>query len=443
MDIPIISVISCIMSRLSYFDNPNFLNKYSAIGNVTKMDEMYKKIKCKTTIFFKDSIKEEDLKEINMEVNKIIVKKGTHDDAVDKNVQFICISNSNYSSVYIVANKISNTIFVCFRGTYSAKSALSYSKTSSIVPFRTCSEKSDKGYLLGVFKIVSEIFYTIEESIRFLSTDFLKTNHYKLITTGHSLGGGMATIFSYLWVKHDTKERITCITFGSPSVMNGPLMKEYTGLMKTNTIQFRRYVTNGDPFASLPIKIKGVSEMRNYFHPDQYDDTFFNTSFVCQLNNTKKSVCNFMNKTKKRKKEFKYHGNYLGFSFKGAAQDLTNLKKEIKRNSLGQTICRIIVGGNIKENKNKNENKNENEKYKVAFFILDDAKKESTNVDIEKIEKLIYTDYKHQDIYMTTDAFNNILNKSTIIDNLIPLSSDNYIEINHSEKNLKPELYCL
>jgi hypothetical protein len=415
------------MSRLSYFDNPNFLNKYIEICKIKGVEQFYEEIKnAKIQDIFNPAVNPNKLRNINKSINKINYTKKKENVLNDSNIKFICISDSNYSSVYIVANKHSNTIFVCFRGTYSAKSMLSYAKFSSLMPFTPCSN-SDKGYLLGIFKIVSEIFYTITESIFFLSKDFLKDTNYKLITTGHSLGGGMANIFSYLWSAIYKSDKIVCITFGSPSVMNGPLIKEYIELINNKRIFFRRYVTNGDPFASLPIKYKNLSKKYNYYQPDEYDEKLYYTSITCKLKSTRKSQCQLKNKTQKRKKNIKYHGNYLGFYFKNAAQNLTNIKKEIKRNSLGQTICRIIVGGN-------------NEPYKVSFFILDDVKKGKTNainIELEKIKKLFFTDYTHHDIYMNRDVFYTILEKSTIMGDIFnPLSTDksNYVEIKHLGK---------
>jgi hypothetical protein len=424
------------------------MNKYIEIYKIKNIEKGFKEIRdIKFSNLFEPSVKKsfepsvKNLCDINKEVNKIISEKSlsgkntsTKTDT-DPNIQMICISNSNYSSVYIVANKISNTIFVCFRGTYSLKSSLSYLKTTSIVPFIPCFEN---GYLLGVFKIVGEIFYTIEESIHFLSRNFLKNTSYKLITTGHSLGGGLATIFSYLWVNYDKKNtnntnRIACITFGSPSVMNGPLMKKYTYLMSKDIILFKRYITNGDPFANLPFSSNKLSTSRKFYQPDMYDNKFSNTSITCKLV-SKKSICQLTNKTKKRKPQMKYHGNYLGFNYKGAAQDLKNFKKEIKRNSNGDTVCRIIF-----------VNVDNSQSYKVSFFNLNDVKKkvESYNTEIYKLKKLFLTDYKHQDIYMSKETFYNIFeNSQDMRENFNPLIADNYVPILYSDKP-KNELYCV
>ena len=108
------------------------------------------------------------------------------------------------------------------------------------------------------------------------------------------------------------------------------------------------------------------------------------------------------------------------------------LKKQIRCN----TVCRIITGGN-------------NESYKSVFFLLDELKtsnkKDHSNfsIKIEKFKKIFTTDYKHQDIYMNTKIFNNLLQNSVILDdkNLNPIIFDKLATIEQTK--FKPELYCL
>jgi hypothetical protein len=368
---------------------------------------------------------------INKKINEINYN-NTPNELSSENIQYISISTSNYSSVYIVANKLMNTIFICFRGTYSVKSGLSYLKLSSISPKNICHGSND-GYLLGVFKIISEIFYTIEESINYLSTHFLKTKEIKIVTTGHSLGGGAASIFSYLWVKHKPDLKIACITFGSPRVMNGNLIEKFNELILNKVILFKRYITNGDPFAKLPITSKKFDN--SYYFPDDYDESLSFVAVTC--NNIKKSrkvLCNLKNKTKKRKINIKYHGVYLGISYKGAANNVTDLNKEIMRYINNDTICRIIIGGN-------------NQKFRAVFFNLNEAKKKKQGFISSKIDKIKKTffqvDYKHQDIYINKKMFEKLIKSSTELDNdnLNPLISDKHIKIQH--KNPKQELNCI
>lgn len=434
MDIPLVSYISCIMSRLAYFDNDLFLEKYSEIfGNTSIQNQLPILKKTNISTIFKPIVK--DLLKINNEVNKINYANKKYTIS-SKDVKYICISNSNYSSVYIVADKRTNCIFVSFRGTSSVKSALSYTKLTSISAYNTCS-KNENGYLLGVFKIVTEIFYTIEESIHFLSTSFLKIKNPKIITTGHSLGGGCATIFSYLWVSYKkTDMKIVCNTFGSPRVMNAGTMEKYTKLIQDKKIMFRRFITNGDPFTKLPPNnIKTLKNNKTFYHPDDYDANIDYTSISCiNQDKIKKVICDIKNKTKKRKIHLKYHALYLGVSYKHAAQGLTNLKKEIIRNTNGDTIGRIIVGG-------------DNSPFKVSFFNFESVKHKDFGFikrNTRKIAKLFITDYKHPDIYMNKTNFKNIIDNGLIMndDELNPLNTGIYVPINN-KVSVKPPLICV
>jgi hypothetical protein len=125
---------------------------------------------------------------------------------------------------------------------------------------------------------------------------------------------------------------------------------------------------------------------------------------------------------------------YLGISYKDAANKVTNLNKEIKRDSNNDTICRIIIGGN-------------NDHFKAVFFNLNDAKIKqlgSISSKLDKIKKTFFqTDYKHQDIYINKEMFEKLIENSVELDNdnLNPLSNDKLISIQH--KNSKPSLICI
>lgn len=430
MDIPLISYISSILSRLSYMNNINFLHYYDEIFKIHELRSQLHKIKeVDDKNIFEPIVNNIDT--INKQINAITKKHLIHKSDDSSNVKYVCISTSNYSSVYIIADKLTNTIFISFRGTYSIKSALAYLKFTSFVPYQIC-KKSPDGVLLGIFKIIGEIFYTIKESIQFLSSSFLKNKNYKLVSTGHSLGGGCSQIFSYFLVKQNPKIKITCVTFGGPRVFNKHLIEKFNNYIERNNIMFRRYVTNGDPIALLPITTNSGDD--SYYHPDDKNDKFSYVAITCKnLKKTQKVICNIRSKTKKNKPSMKFHGMYLGVSYAGAGEDMTNLKKEIIRYR-GNTVCRIIFGGN-------------NENSRAVFFLLDDIKtktKSHSIVDevIKKIKKKITTDYKHQDIYMNTTIFNKLLKKSFVLDedNMNPTLFTELVEI--EQDNKKPELYC-
>lgn len=432
MDIPLISYISSILSRLSYMNNTNFLHYYDEIFKVKELRDQLHKIKevRDDKNIFEPIVNNIDI--INKKINIITKKHLIHKSDDSSNVKYISISTSNYSSVYIVADKLTNTIFIAFRGTYSLKSALAYFKFTSIEPYKIC-KNNPGGLVLGIFKIVGEIFYTIKESIHFLSSTFLKTNNYKLVTTGHSLGGGCSQILSYILVKQNPKIKITCVTFGGPRVFNKHLVEKFNNYIERNIIMFKRYVTNGDPITLLPLTRKKGND--SYYHPDEENDKMDYTAIVCRnVKKTQKALCNLRNKSKKQKPNLKFHGTYLGLSYSGAGEDILKTTKEIFR-SHGNTVCRIIFGGN-------------NEKTRAVFFLLDDLKTKTKINDIvseviTKLKKTFTTDYKHQDIYMNTRIFNDLLKKSVVLDddNMNPTLFTELVEIDQGKG--QPELYCL
>jgi predicted lipase len=438
MDIPIpfISYYACILARLSYFDNDVFLQKYMRIFDLPGMAKERDKIKetKNMTDIFKGGDASKRMSQQFASINRICLEREKSVSLLlsSENVKYISISNSNYSSVYVVADKISNTICVAFRGTYSLKSMTSYTKLTSIIPFKIC-RNTDDGFMLGIFKIVAEIFYTMIESIDYLHKTFLKKKDYKLITTGHSLGGACALLFSFLWDKYDSSNKIVCITFGSPRVMNIDSIGQIRDFIQKKHLFYRSYVNHGDPFPMLPLIVRKTKN--SFHHLEEYDENMIDTSYSCRTGKTKKMrvKCTFKNKTRKAKRRFdiKQHGNYLGISYKNAAQDLKNFRKEIKRNNEGDTICRIIVGGN-------------NEKYRVSFFNLNNAKYKKKSYftrKLLKISKKIMIDYKHQDIYINKDTFMKIIENGDEISSdsdskelRNPLEFDKLVSINHVKK---------
>jgi len=430
MDIPLISYICSVLSRLSYMNNTNFLHHYIEIFNIPEFKKQLHKItSVSNENIFEPKI--ENISNISKKINSITKERYKQNDDFDSShIKYISISTSNYSSVYIIADKLTNTISIAFRGTYSIKSALSYLKLTSIKPYKT-NKKSNNGILLGVFKIVGEIFYTINESIHFLSKNFLKTDNYKLVTTGHSLGGGCAQIFSYLLIKNKPNLKITCVTFGGPRTMNKSLITKYNNYIENKVIMFRRYITNGDPIPLLPFTTN--SGNNSYYHTDDNNDKMSFTSISCKnVFKKNKVLCNLHNKTKKINPDPKYHSVYLGIYYKGAGEDLFKTTKEIERHD-GNTVCRINIGGN-------------NEPYKAVFFLLDDLKTKTRvhklfNKTVKILKKIFTTDYKHQDIYMNTKVFNNLLKNSIILegDNLNPIKTDKIEKIEQTTHH--PELY--
>lgn len=321
-------------------------------------------------------------------------------------VQYISLAWSNYSIIYIVADKRSNSIFIIYRGTASFKGITSYLNFNTFNKNGPCD--TDDAYIPGIFKITTEAIHTLLESVSYLATNFLKattTNSVKVFATGHSLGGAMATIFAYLYngIRNTSgmnnlsilSKQIICISVGAPRCINDATLKRFNHLINQNLIMYRRLVTKGDPIPLLPHKA-----YFGYHHPGDNMSLSKNVLEYCQstysglygnfIDYNKSSDCK-----SKEDKVLSFigdhnsydHLNYLYVSYLSLEPTGFN-KKEIVRTNSGDTVMRIILGSN---------------KYgpKVAFFNL----VKSRGANYEKPFFKFLVDVHNQDILMTHKAF--------------------------------------
>jgi hypothetical protein len=307
-DVHFISFYCAVLARLVYCNDQNFVENYDSIfgqviprdimhciDNVKNAQQLLDDEKVFGSLFKKKTYStyerngrtyiafEEMAKNVNIligedefsKVKSIKTHKHKLGSIKHSSLRYVSIATSNYGEIYVYIDlTMPNSIFILFRGTYSVKSATSYSRPSSI--FSVKIGNKGEAYLDGIFKITVEVMHSIIESGRFLVETYfpkqsLKRNNIKIFTTGHSLGGAMCTIFSYLWAKmHSSNiapynsapynyftEEICCISFGAPRCFNETTSKKFCEFVASKKIMFLRVTNRDDPIPGLPNKMYG------------------------------------------------------------------------------------------------------------------------------------------------------------------------------------------
>lgn len=411
----------------------------------------------------------QDVNIINGEIKaKDIHKVDNFYDPINEcDVKYISICTSNYSEIYVVADKRSpNIIYLIFRGTNSAKSAMSYTRPSSIVPYSAC-KSSDDSFLKGIFKITIEIMHTIIESIRYLSQKFLNAsepNSITIFTTGHSLGGAMSTIFSYLWKSckemapynsepyNILSSKIICISLGAPRCLGANTAHKFCNKTQSGTgdIIFLRITTKGDPVPALPPKT-------GFQHPCSSSEDITKREEISEdctslltargsLSVHYKGNLNCVNKkTRPYVPNMLSHMIYLDILYSKVIDFKKILSNEIKRDK-GSTVCRIIVG---------ERNTDASLIFNAIFFNLSyarDSKYDNTINDTSivsedvKITDLIFNELMNR-VFKVRDISNMPLSPPEIIERNVDMQLKiekrfNFALINNN-KNIMPTFGCV
>jgi hypothetical protein len=296
-DVTILEFISTVWSRLAYLNATDFLAAYKIIFKDEFVVTQFADNPSKNPLPYHTTIQEmmKAISEDSSYLNKFIpflplaqkinvtlgedalVKKTgwlTNDrneqatncnpvlnipEGDKENIIFTCISTSNYSGCYVFADtRMPNIVCVAFRGTYSIKSAGSYMQPK-YYGLKTILPKENIKVMTGIHKIMIEMVHTILNAIEDIKAQLkAKTNstqEIKLIVTGHSLGGGLATLFSYVYMKTTTiqKDNLSCISIGSPRVFNMAGAKDFCNMCTTQKLfEYKRLKTSNDPVTIMP-----------------------------------------------------------------------------------------------------------------------------------------------------------------------------------------------
>ena len=325
------------------------------------------------------------------------------------NIVFVSIATSNYGEVYVTGDKrMPNLVVITFRGTYSAKSAGAYTKPSSLTPIGSSSiedmngllhEKTHEEFIFGIYKILMEISHVLMDTISYVAKQINPTGapgSTQLLTTGHSLGGALCTIFAYLYVAHievsnypQLNQNIACVSLGSPRVFGKELADIFccltSGLKSSycnpedslfvgkGKITYLRVTSFNDPVPALP-----SSKVSNFVHPCSSTETTAerkktNADCLVQIKNSKSTRCISSGRlamtydynlplecldTKTTRKfnspilinVMGYHTQYLGISYIGGISisesvgyEIARVKTTTDKYKSGDTVCRLIL----------------------------------------------------------------------------------------------------
>lgn len=527
-EIPFLIFYSVVMSRLAYLPDQGFVKAYANIIGpiipVSALDYISKTAASDPLSLVNDSVTykyelNDFAKQINPMVQKIENQLINSKDNISfstksgsGNIKYISLASSKYGETYILTDsRCPNVIFVNFRGTYSAATAAIYSKLRTAKPVKL---NKDVGVLYGIYKATCQYIHTIIESMKtlHLAQGFQKS---RVITTGHSLGGGMTTIFGGLFYEamnqpeysnYPFHSKPICISVASPLVTDKSASNKYCNLISNQQIYFKKVITRGDPVIMIP-KLGFYSHVCS--HEGSKDLLLNNkpvkTSVNMVCNNNFNSVVmsslsgigskmfskkddNAETSRVLDKATVNYDGNldclkekgrkyimnplshtiYLNINFITGV-DLTSFAsgmvsmttKEIAYDksitSHGESVCRIIYG----EFHATNNSQDSMPTYmKIGFFkfntFLNDTMKKiqlkerikeeenkknkgDTEESIPELENSPMSEtikITPQDVYMTTENFNTLLNNYTTT-----LAKGNFIEKGHGPKQYNTDNY--
>ena len=455
-EIPFIVFYHTVLARLAYFTSENFIQAYleifgkiiplhlmQSINNASldntifdtsiyKLDNhpdipVYRNEKNEKERIIDFTVMAQEINNITSKRSKSTQKGETVISIGKEKVAYVSISTSNYGGYYIlVDSRMPDSIFVVFRGTYSAKSAGSYTKPSSLIPTkigtdlpkdklkRKLEEDEGKmyGVLIGIEKILDDVYHTIIESMVYLSDKYLNATDkrsIKVFTTGHSLGGGLCTLFTNNWYEfvrsppynqapyNVFSEKICCISIASPRVMSPGLTNNFCSKVDKGTILYKRLANRGDPVPVLPKKaILGLTE--GFEHPcsakkyatTKQSLTDMNCSNALKMRPVLKTDLSVSLNCENSKSRFSIdanplaHTSYLYINFVNAVpvsefllSSMPSIVKkrliEIERTKKGETIARMILGENISPNKLQ---------FKSMYFTLNDLRPKGKDIII-------------------------------------------------------------
>lgn len=147
-------------------------------------------------------------------------------------------TNSRDIEYGVVAEHSRRRIYVVFRGSESLTDWYHDLIVSKVCLDEVSNVKVHKG---GYLQLNEDGVYTdIKNVILELLSD-PKYKDYQVYVTGHSLGGMLATLFTYILAKQESNMNLVCISFASPRVGNKGFRRDFDSL--DNVTHFRCFNT--------------------------------------------------------------------------------------------------------------------------------------------------------------------------------------------------------
>ena len=292
-----------IISKIAYYDDYMFMLMLQWIFSKPKFIDYLKKLNensfnnkfvdkqpyitmAQDLVFKTDGIHSSRssifLQNSNIDNSKILWKNSRADNynsskqklislSKSQNLPFIIIRTSLDMYVYIIYSPETNTIILTFRGTnsiVSEKADINYTKRYM----------EDKNYFFhtGIYNQLEGLVCRIIYSMQKLIKDNSENTTVKVLVCGHSLGGALATMFSYYYCKEFTRslqndklleKKIYVISWGAPKIGGVDFTKNEIGpYIAEKKILILRCKNLNDIITLLPPENKIRTDLPSYTH---------------------------------------------------------------------------------------------------------------------------------------------------------------------------------
>jgi hypothetical protein len=162
-------------------------------------------------------------------------------------IEYTPLYNEHYNTTgFIIANKPQKSIVLSYKGSKNTVNWImnlqsTYTNLTLDKPFENAKIHT------GFHEMANSLYNQTKEN---LQKSIAKYPDYKIIVTGHSMGGALAVLNTLQLVldKVLTWDKVTVVTFGQPRVGN----KDFVNYMDSQAASITRVNREGDPVPTMP-----------------------------------------------------------------------------------------------------------------------------------------------------------------------------------------------